>query len=374
MKIGVDARKILRNATGLGNYGRTLVCNMSELIADNDRLLLFSPDEGKPALKAISIPQKGELVVPTNSSFPLYKRWWQLKGMAKDIRKHEVNVFHGLNAELPKGISKVVPAILTVHDLIFLRHPEWYKPIDRWLYTRRFYNAINEATHIIAISECTKRDIIEYGKVSEEKISVIYQSCSTRFAAPVDVSLKHKVREKYHLINDFILFVGTIEERKNALEIVEALPYLEGVDAVIVGRRTPYADRIEAKAMELGVAGRVHLLFGIDDETLHALYHSAAVFGYPSRYEGFGIPIIEAMEAGLPVVAATGSCLEEAGGKGSLYVSPDDPKAFGEAIKRMLPGGDRREQAICEGLEYVKKFDGKKVAQQVIDIYNRYGK
>ena len=374
MKIGVDARKILRNATGLGNYGRTLVCNMSELIADNDRLLLFSPDEGKPALKAISIPQKGELVVPTNLSIPLYKRWWQLKGMVKDIRKHKVNVFHGLNAELPKGISKVVPAILTVHDLIFLRHPEWYKPIDRWLYTRRFYNAINEATHIIAISECTKRDIIEYGKVPEEKISVIYQSCSTRFAAPVDVSLKHKVREKYHLTNDFILFVGTIEERKNALEIVEALPYLEGVDAVIVGRRTPYADRIEAKARELGVAGRVHLLSGIDDETLHALYHSAAVFGYPSRYEGFGIPIIEAMEAGLPVVAATGSCLEEAGGKGSLYVSPDDPKAFAEAIKRMLTGGDWREQAICEGLEYVKKFDGKKVAQQVIDIYNRYGK
>ncbi|WP_238309015.1 glycosyltransferase family protein [Prevotella veroralis] len=131
MKIGVDARKILRNATGLGNYGRTLVCNMSELIADNDRLLLFSPDEGKPALKAISIPQKGELVVPTNSSIPLYKRWWHLKGMVKDLRKHEVNVFHGLNAELPKGISKVVPAILTVHDLIFLRHPEWYKPIDR---------------------------------------------------------------------------------------------------------------------------------------------------------------------------------------------------------------------------------------------------
>lgn len=126
--------------------------------------------------------------------------------------------------------------------------------------------------------------------------------------------------------------------------------------------------------MELGVAGKVHLLSGIDDETLHALYHSAAVFGYPSRYEGFGIPIIEAMEAGLPVVAATGSCLEEAGGKGSLYVSPDDPKVFAEAIKRMLPGGDQREQAICEGLEYVKKFDGKKVAQQVIDIYNRYGK
>ena len=107
---------------------------------------------------------------------------------------------------------------------------------------------------------------------------------------------------------------------------------------------------------------------------MHALYHSAAVFGYPSRYEGFGIPIIEAMEAGLPVVAATGSCLEEAGGKGSLYVSPDDPKAFAEAIKHMLPGSNRREQAICEGLEYVKKFDGKKVAQQVIDIYNRYGK
>ena len=89
MKIGVDARKILRNATGLGNYGRTLVCNMSELIADNDCLLLFSPDEGKPALKAISIPQKGELVVPTNSSIPLYKRWWQLKGMVKDLRKQD---------------------------------------------------------------------------------------------------------------------------------------------------------------------------------------------------------------------------------------------------------------------------------------------
>ena len=153
MKIGVDARKILRNATGLGNYGRTLVCNMSELIEADDSLLLFSPDEGKRALKAISIPENGNLVVPEKSPIPFYKRWWQLKGMVRDIRKNDIDVFHGLNAELPKGISKVVPAILTIHDLIFLRHPEWYKPIDRWLYTRRFYNAINEATHIIAISE-----------------------------------------------------------------------------------------------------------------------------------------------------------------------------------------------------------------------------
>lgn len=370
MTIGFDARKMLHNRTGLGNYARTLVSDIAA-IAPDERLLLFSTDKGDDALRHSMEGARTGFVYPSSPHFPFYKAWWRYRGIVSDIRRQGIDIYHGLTGELPFGISASgIPSIVTTHDLIFLRHPEWYHRIDARIYATRFFYTMREATHVIAISECTKRDIMEFGGVPENKISVVYQSCKSHFAAPVTEALAKSVKERYGLPETFVLFVGTIEERKNAMEIVEALTYMPVVSAVLVGRRTAYTDQVSERAVKLGVSDRLLMLHGVSDDDLHALYHLAAAFCYPSRYEGFGIPIIEAMEAGLPVVAATGSCLEEAGGPDSLYVSPDDPKAFAEATKRMLPGGDKRQEAIEKGKEYVKRFDGKKVAAQVLQLYH----
>ena len=164
--------------------------------------------------------------------------------------------------------------------------------------------------------------------------------------------------------------MGTIEERKNLLLAVRALPYLpERVSLVAVGRRTDYAARIEAEAQRLGVSPRVRLLSGVDDAVLPAIYAQAEAFVYPSRYEGFGIPVIEAIAAGLPVVACTGSCLEEAGGPDSLYVDPDDAEALAAAVVQSLGDVAGREERIRRSQQYVRRFMGTDVARQVLAIY-----
>jgi glycosyltransferase involved in cell wall biosynthesis len=282
-----------------------------------------------------------------------------------------VQVFHGLSGELPVGIRKRgIKTVVTIHDLIFMRHPEYYNSIDVKIYTRKFHHALREADRIVAISECTKRDICELGGVDPSRVDVIYQSCAQRFSDSPDERGLWRVRQKYGLPDRYILNVGSIEQRKNVLLAVKALHRLpEDVSLVIVGRRTPYADEVVKYVNETGLCGRVLILHGVPDEDLPALYRMADTFVYPSRYEGFGIPIIEAIRLGLPVVACTDSCLEEAGGPDSLYVAPDDDEAMAHAISKVLFGAEGRQQRIERSMTYVQRFENTGAAQRFADLY-----
>ena len=172
------------------------------------------------------------------------------------------------------------------------------------------------------------------------------------------------------VIPRYILSVGSIEARKNILLAVKALPYLpEDISLVIVGRHTKYTDQVTDYIKANHLDHRVRILHGVSDEELPALYAGAEAFVYPSVYEGFGIPIIEAISCGLPVVACTGSCLEEAGGPDSLYVAPDDAEGMANAIRQSLRGAEGREQRIRRSREYIRRFEGQDVASQVIDLY-----
>lgn len=184
--------------------------------------------------------------------------------------------------------------MVTIHDLIFLRHPEYYHWIDTKLYAWKFRKTLQEADRIIAISERTKQDIMELGNVSEERIRLIYQSCAPRFSSTFSEAEKQQVRSYYDLPERFVLNVGTIERRKNLLLAAKALELLPSdIHLVAVGRQTQYAQ-------ELPQNNRIHLLSGVPDTDLAIIYSLAEAFVYPSRYEGFGIPIIEAIAAGLP--------------------------------------------------------------------------
>ena len=263
------------------------------------------------------------------------------------------------------GLRKAgIRGIVTIHDLIFMRHPEYYHWIDTKIYEWKFRQALREADHIIAISERTRQDILELGgEEYADRISVIYQSFAPHFSGIVTEERKTAVRERYKLPQRFVLNVGTIERRKNlalAVEAVDLLP--QDVHLVAVGRQTPYV-------RELPHSERLHMLSGVPDADLSAIYALAEAFVYPSRYEGFGIPIIEAIQSGLPVVACTGSCLEEAGGPDSLYVSPDDAEGMADAIRRSLKGAEGREERILRSQHYVHRFEGTDVASQVLSLY-----
>jgi glycosyltransferase involved in cell wall biosynthesis len=257
-----------------------------------------------------------------------------------------------------------IRGIVTIHDLIFMRHPEYYHWLDTKIYEWKFRQALREADHIIAISERTRQDILELGgEEYADRISVIYQSFAPHYSGPVKEERKTAVRERYKLPQRFVLNVGTIERRKNlalAVEAVDLLP--QDVHLVAVGRQTDYV-------RELPNSDRLHLLSGVPDQDLSAIYSLAEAFVYPSRYEGFGIPIIEAIAAGLPVVACTGSCLEEAGGPDSRYVGPDDVIGMAEALKMSLRGARGRQERIVRSQAYIRRFEGNDVARQVAALY-----
>lgn len=374
MVIGFDAKRVVRNGTGLGNYGRTLVNDLARVVPDDWQLRLYAPDAGRDDLRRqVTETERLSFVYPQHRPLKLQRSLWRIGSIVDDLQRDGVSLYHGLTGELPQGLQHAgIRSVVTIHDLIFMRHPEYYHWIDRKIYEWKFRVACREADRVIAISQRTKEDVMELGGVSADRIDVIYQSCSPRFAETVSQEQMETVRSRYGLSERFILSVGSIEERKNILLAVEALHHLpQNVYLVAVGRQTGYSRKVLKIAEERGLAGRVHFLHGVPDADLQSLYQMAEVFVYPSRYEGFGIPIIEAIHSGLPVVAATGSCLEEAGGPDCLYVDPDDAEALAVAVSQLLRGAEGREQRIQRSREYVRRFEGCDVAGQVMDVYRR---
>ena len=374
LTIGFDAKRIVRNNTGLGSYGRTLVRSLAHL-PGTLRLRLYAPDKGRDDLRTQveGLPRISLCYPKDGAHLPFQKALWRDHGIVRDLQKDKVQVYHGLSGELPRGIRRSgIRSVVTIHDLIFLRHPEFYPWIDAKIYAWKFYRTLKEADHIIAISECTKRDILELGHIDSERVSVIYQSCAPRFTTVPSPVEQEQVRLHYGLPKRFILNVGTIEQRKNILLAVKALESLPSdLSLVIVGRQTPYTNQVIDYISSHNLHHRVYMLHGVPDAELPMLYAQAEAFVYPSVYEGFGIPIIEAVSCGLPVVACTGSCLEEAGGPDCRYVSPDDPEALADAIRQSLKGTPDREERIQRSQAYIRRFQGDNVASQVAEIYQR---
>ena len=381
--VGLDGKRVVRNATGLGSYGRTLVSDLAAI--DGLSLRLYAPDAGRDDLRS-QVPASVALCYPEGFQ-PLGKSWWRTKGMVAQLRRDGVQVYHGLSGELPMGLAKAgISSVVTIHDLIFMRHPEWYAAADVKIYTQKFRHAIGEADRVVAISECTRRDILQLGAdvlpdgELEQKVEVIFQSCAPRFSTmtvgtqPDDMAMKliWYVHDHYGLPDRYILSVGTIEERKNALLAVKALHRLpDDLSLVLVGRATDYTDRVWEYAQENGLGHRLLMLHDVPDDHLPPIYRLAEAFVYPSRYEGFGIPVIEAIRMGLPVVACTGSCLEEAGGPHSLYVDPDDDQAMAAAVGQLLCGAPGREQRIAQSQQYIQRFENTGAAERFANLYRQ---
>lgn len=374
--IGFDAKRIVRNGTGLGSYGRTLVNDLANNAELN--LLLYAPDSGREALRT-QVPERDNLhfVYPLPSPLsvlaPVYKSYWRSRGIIKQLKNDGVDIFHGLSGELPIGIRAAgIKTVVTIHDLIFMRHPEYYNWIDVQIYRNKFFKTLREADSIVAISECTRRDIAELGGVPEDKIEVIYQSCAPRFSPDIAPGVNERVQQAYHLPQRYILGVGSIEERKNMLLAAKALLWLpEDISLVLVGKATKYTSRILDFAKREQLSHRIITLHGVPDDDLPSIYSMAEAFVYPSRYEGFGIPIIEAIRMNLPVVACTGSCLEEAGGPDNLYVAPDDAEAMAASIKMVLKGAEGRERRIELSQQYIKRFENNDAAKHFTDLYRK---
>lgn len=368
MKIGFDGKRAANNLTGLGNYSRSLIAHLAVYFPQN-QYFVYSPGvKDLPQIKAFTKTKGVQLKLPETK-----KLLWRSLGIKNQLIKDKIDLYHGLSHELPLGIhSTGIPSIVTIHDLIFIRFPQHYGFIDRLIYKLKTKYACKQADCIIAISEQTKRDIVQLFKTDPNKIEVVYQSCDDSFKLPATDEMKTLVKKRYNLPDQYILNVGTIEPRKNLLSLIRALKTTdESAKLVVIGKKTAYFKLVEKEIQKLQLNDRVLFLQNIPFTDLPVIYQMASIFAYPSVYEGFGIPIIEALYSNVPVVAATGSCLEEAGGPSSLYVHPSDPTTLANVINRILIDPALRAEMKEKGMAYVQKFNNEHISKQIMQLYTK---
>lgn len=363
MKIAFDAKRFFHNTSGLGNYSRDLVRILSEYEPENEYLLLNKnkSERGKEILERPNV----QFIETSKGNLSR-----QLK-MGKDAQKQGADIFHGLSGELPlKWDLTPIKKVVTIHDLIFVRYPQYYSFFDRKIHFWKFKKAADTADRIIAISEQTKKDIIQYLKVPETKIEVIYQGCHHAFKEQQSPELMQAVHEKFKLPERFILNVGTIEDRKNLLNVVKAISRTE-IPLVVVGRKTKYYQKIESFLKKNKMEKQVLFLEGVSMDELACLYKLADIFVYPSFFEGFGIPVIEALFSKTVVVTSNASCLPEAGGKDSVYVNPDNDLDIRAKLKFLWENESERKRREEKGFEFVQKFNDEPIAKELIKFYQK---
>ena len=371
MRIGFDAKRAYQNFTGLGNYSRDLIENLIEFYPSNE-YRLFAPKENKnPRLNYLSSHKSVSSIFPETPLNKTFKGLWRSINMEKSIIKNEIDVYHGLSNEIPRIKSHNIPYVVTIHDLIFKRYPRNYRNIDRKIYNAKFKYAVKHADLTIAISEQTKNDIVDYYDANPEKIKVIYQTCHKNFRKEYSSELLHHIKKKFNLPDQFILNVGTIETRKNLISIINAMTLMKiKAPLVVVGKKTKYMNFINIQLKKLKFdPSQIIFLHDVSVEDLPGIYQLSSLFVYPSIFEGFGIPILEALCCGIPVITTKGGCFSEAGGKYSMYVDPLNMEELAHKMDECLTYSKKREKMIIKGLLHAKRFEPENLSKELMQAY-----
>ncbi len=367
MKIGFDAKRLFNNFTGIGNFSRTFL----EALAThhpNEQYFLYSPTQRNNNITAPFInSEKYSVKLPTN--ILVRGSLWRTFGISSLVKKDNIDLYHGLSNELPIGLD--IPSIVTIHDVAFKCFKNMYSQANRAIYDAKWKHACRVATHIIAISQSTKNDIVRYYNVEPERIDVVYQP-----VAPQYYETPSPQPEKLPVTTPYMLYVGTINSRKNLLGLVKAIHHLPSdllIPLIVVGEGSDYKRQVMRFVAENNMER--HVIFPqkrVSDVDLQQLYLNAQLFVYPSFYEGFGIPVVEAMLCGCPVVTSNISSLPEAAGPNSLLVDPTNIDDIKQKIISGLTDTNLRETMKETGREYaLKNFSPKACVDSHINLYRK---
>ena len=369
MTIYLDISAAVHHRAGLGRYAESLTRAL--VAAHPDRYALFYNRE-----RGIE-PLAGLEHLPTQTVALGYKPWrllvWlgQLAHLGFDPLVPDAGLFHATEHLLLSLHS--VPTILTVHDLIFRHLPAHHKPLNRWYLNLTMPLYCRRATHVIAVSECTRRDLVAAYNLPPEKITVVHEAAAPRFQ-PQPPDTVAAVRARYHLPDRYLLFVGTIEPRKNlarllsGLEAIHADGLTDGL--VIVGKRGWLYDDFFSRLEQSPARAAVILPGYVPDEDLPAIYAGAQALVLPSLYEGFGLPVLEAMACGTPVTCSDTSSLPEIAGDAALHFDPDSVESLTDALRHLLSDTDLRAALRQRGFEQAAKFSWDRVAAETGAVYD----
>lgn len=369
MKIGFDAKRAFNNTAGLGNFSRCTIDALAGQSPD-DRFFLFHPGKSKSSLFAI--PKNSIIIYPEGLWWKIFRNAWRRLKIGRLAKELNIDLYHGLSHELPDGIEKTnIKSVVTIHDLIYLRYPAYYQKTDQIIYDYKFRHACEVATKIHAISQQTKLDLVSFFHIPENKIEVIYQAINPLFFQVMPDAQRRAVLKKYRLPEEFLLSVGTIEERKNLLTLLEAMLVSSiKMPLVVVGKPTNYKKKVMQMISQHPGELKVYFFSGINNKELQALYQSAAVLVYPSEFEGFGLPVAEAQASGCPVITSNVSSLPEAGGNAALYCDPEKPEEIGKAMEDVLSDQILRKTLIANGKINAQRFTQENYARQLRQLYN----
>lgn len=370
MRIGFDAKRAFNNTSGLGNYSRFVIAELVKQFPED--YYLYTPGVNN-IFREFYRPAEYVHIRQPQGINKILPGLWRTFNLAGDLKRDKIQLFHGLSNELPVNINQQVKTVVTIHDLIFIRYPELYKPLDRLIYHQKFRYACQQADTIIAISEQTKADIIQYFNIAADKIAVVYQDCNPVFRQKIAVSDLKSIKEKYALPDNFILCVGTLEPRKNQLQLLKAWQLAglaKEIPLVFIGRKTAYYQELNQYIQANNLSSQVLFLPYIPTQELPAIYQLAGLFVYPSVFEGFGIPVLEALNSGVPVITSKGSCFAEAGGPTTLYADPDNTEELAHCLQKVVTDTDLRQKMIAAGLQYAQKFRPEVTVAQLHQIYS----
>lgn len=361
MRIAFDAKRYFHNATGLGRYSQELINGLVERYPDN-AYFMCSPSSGTP-------PQNAKVIQPMMNN-KLVARYWRSIGVVRDLLKHKIELYHGLSNEMPFGLRAArIRRVVSIHDLIFLRYPDMYNRGDRWIYERKVNYAAINADAVIATSKQTADDIAFFYPVRPERLHVVYQSVSM---PPVNSGLVKSVRSKYKLPDQCFLYVGRIEERKNLLGILDALRMIphKSFHLAVVGRaHAPYLRRCMQFIRQHKLEDRVVFHQEVSREELAGFYNHSIALLYPSYFEGFGIPIVEAQSCGTAVITSEGGCFGETAGEAALFVNPSESAQLAEAMSVVAEDAALRRKLVDRGAINAQRFTREKFTDGVYDVY-----
>ena len=369
-RIGIDGRYIQDHFPGIGRYTYNLVRALARIAPGKRFVLLYNPalPNTRHHIQALGSLPNLELVpvgVPTFSP----AEQWQLPSLVRRLR---LDLFHSPYYIKPYLLP--CPSVVSIYDLIPARYP---RCLPSWrarlAFSLAIRLAIRTSRHVITLSRASKRDLMELCGIPEGKVTVTHLAADERFrpASPEEVD---RVRDKYGLPERYVLYLGINKPHKNLVRLVEAWARLEvnsELRLVLAGREDPRYPQARQRAIELGLGTRLLFLGDVAEDDLPALYSGALLFVFPSLYEGFGLPVLEAMACGVPVACSATSSLPEIVGQAALLFDPTSPEQMAEAMAQALRDEALRERLREEGLRRAKRFSWEETARRTLEAYSR---
>jgi glycosyltransferase involved in cell wall biosynthesis len=389
MKIGLDCSAVPGERTGIGEYEYHLAHALARADGVNSYLFYilfpYSYYLLHRDLLNVDLPRGNNVRTvfrPVPVPYPALRGTWLL-GRTSFFREYtlgslDVDLVHSTSYSVPAFRNRKKKLVVTLYDLTVITHPQYHTGQTVTHALNGIRDAVRYADAIIAISEHTKRDLREYLSVPEEKLAVTHLAADPAYKPVTDEGILQSVRKKYHLPPHYILFLGALEPRKNVVSLLQAFARLPGelqkeFPLVIAGAKGWLNSDLHAVVRDLKLSGKVHFPGYIAKEDISAVYSLATVFVYPSLYEGFGLPVLEAMACGTPVISSNVSSLPEVAGDAARLVAPLSIEEIEEALKDLLAHEDLRAEMRRRGLLRSAEFTWEKCAEQTLAVYRKTG-